>query len=84
MGGRTGFSRFEKRRGDVFVPFALVVSDGLHPMPDSLKIDDLTGSGEFESNLSLKGDALCPFIVSCGSDTVGICGKARATWVGGC
>ena len=63
--GRTGVSRFSIRRGDISES-ALLVDDtepvfcgcgfGFHPMPDSRRIDDLMGSGEFERRRSRKGD----------------------------
>jgi hypothetical protein len=66
MGGTRGWmlgeSRFAIRRGEV-MDSALLVDEmepvlfwGFHPMPDSRRIDDFMGSGEFESRRSLKGD----------------------------
>ena len=59
--GRTGESRFAIRRGDVMVPLLLAdwtefEDEEFQPMPDSRKMDDLIGSGEFESSRSRRGD----------------------------
>jgi len=56
-----GESRFAIRRGEVVDP--VLPEDGreaedeeFQPMPDSRSIEDLIGTGEFESKRSLKGD----------------------------
>lgn len=61
--GRMGESRLAIRRGDVIVPLVLLPADWtefedeeFQPMPDSRKMDDLIGSGEFESSRSRRGD----------------------------
>ena len=59
--GRAGESRFAIRRGDVMVPllpadWAEFEDEEFQPMPDSRKMDDLIGSGEFESSRSRRGD----------------------------
>jgi hypothetical protein len=53
--GRAGESRLAIRRGDVMVPL-LPEDEEFQPMPDSRKMDDLIGSGEFESSRSRRGD----------------------------
>lgn len=60
--GRPGESLFAIRRGDVIeLAFpeeeaGFAEADVFQPIPDSRKIEDLIGSGEFESSLSRKGD----------------------------
>lgn len=60
--GRPGESLFAILRGDVIEPAfpeeetGFAEADVFQPMPDSRKIEDLIGSGEFESSLSRKGD----------------------------
>lgn len=60
--GRLGESLFAILRGDVIeLAFpeeetGFAEADVFQPMPDSRKIEDLIGSGEFESSLSRKGD----------------------------
>lgn len=50
------------RRGEVTDPVLpeegteLVAEEAFQPIPDSRRIEDLIGSGEFESKRSLKGD----------------------------